>query len=40
MQYYTASDCGGSKSFVEGYFANYCYYTGSYYRKYFFTKGR
>jgi hypothetical protein len=40
QQFYSASDCGGSKSFVLGYFANYCYSTGSYYRKYNFTKGR
>jgi len=38
IQSYTASDCGGSKSFVEGYFANYCIHTGSYYSKYMFTK--
>ena len=40
IQSYTASDCGGSKSFVSGSLANYCYNTGSSYRKYMFTKGR
>jgi len=38
-QFYSSSDCGGSKTFVEGYYANYCFYTGSYYHKYHFTKG-
>jgi len=38
IQSYTASDCGGSKSFVSGSLANYCYNTGSYYSKYMFTK--
>ena len=40
LQFYTASDCGGSKSIVSGSIANYCYNTGSYYRKYMFTKGK
>ena len=40
IQIYTASDCGGSKSFVRGFLTNYCFSTGSYYSKYMFTKGR
>ena len=40
LQFYTASDCGGSKSIVSGSLANYCYNTGSYYRKFMFTEGR
>ena len=40
IQSYTASDCGGSKSGVSGFLANYCYNTGSSYRKYMFTNGR
>ena len=39
FQYYTSIDCGGSKSYVEGYYADYCYKTTNHYRKYQFSKG-
>ncbi len=41
LQFYTAYDCGGSKSAVSGFLANYCNDIGDdYYIKYMFTKGR
>jgi hypothetical protein len=41
VQFYTAYDCGGSKSAVSGFLANYCNDIGDgVYIKYMFTKGR
>ena len=39
LQYYTSDNCGGSKSFVEGYYADYCYQISTTFRKYKFTQG-
>ena len=39
IQYYTSDNCDGSKSYVEGYYADYCYQNSTSFRKYKFSKG-